>query len=67
MFKSPVRALALNRRKWAKMIQNGRQDLRIGARECRGHFLASGTGPVAKNPPKYSPNSRSTAPGGLYW
>ena len=46
----------------SKWVQNGRQDLRIGPRACHGHFLASGTGPAAKNPPKYRPNSRSTAP-----
>ena len=37
-----------------KWVQNGRQVLRIGPRACRGHFLASGTGPAAKNPPTMS-------------
>ena len=67
MFKSQMGRLALNGRKWPEMGQNGRQVLRIDPLACHGHFLASGTGPAAQNPPKYSPNSRSTAPGGRYW
>ena len=67
MFKSQIGGLALNRRNGPKWVQNRRQVMRIDPRACRGHFLASGTGPAAQNPPKYSPNSRSTAPGGRYW
>ena len=32
-----------------KWVQNGRQILRIDPQACRGHFLASGTGPAAQN------------------
>ena len=35
-----------------KWVQNGRQVLRIDPRACRGHFLASGTGPAAQVDPK---------------
>ena len=36
-----------------KWVQNGRQVVRIDPRASCGHFLASGTGLAAKNPPKY--------------
>ena len=49
MFNSQIGRLALNRRKLPKWVQNGRQVLRIDPRTCRGHFLASGTGPAAQN------------------
>ena len=42
--------------KTPKWVQNGRQVLRIDPRACHGHFLASGTGPAAQNPPKWSKN-----------
>ena len=35
-----------------KWVQNGRQVLRIDPRACRGHCLASGTGPAAQVDPK---------------
>ena len=36
--------------KMVRRVQNRRQVLRIHPRACRGHFLASGTGPAAQNP-----------------
>ena len=52
--------------KWSQRgSQNGAKIVKNEVLEAPpGHFLASGTGPAVKNPPKYSPNSRSTAPGG---
>ena len=43
MFKSQIDE---NGPKW---VQNGRQAMRIDPWACRGHFLASGTGPAAQN------------------
>ena len=52
MLKSQIGGLALNSENGPKWVQNGRQGLRIGLRACRGHFLASGTGPAAQVDPK---------------
>ena len=56
LLKSQVRGRAQNHQNGLKVVQNGRQDLRIDPWVCHGHFQASGTGPTAPRPPERSEN-----------
>ena len=67
MLKSQIGGLALNRRKWPEMGPEGSpgpENRPPGMLRPFSRLWDRSRGP---NPPKYSPNSRSTAPGGRYW
>ena len=67
MFKSQIGGLALNRRKWPEMGPEwspGPENRPPGMPRPFSRLWDRSRGP---KPPKYSPNSRSTAPGGRYW
>ena len=67
MFKSQIGGLALNRRKCSEMGPEwspGPENRPPGMPRPFSRLWDRSRGP---NPPKYSPNSRSTAPGGRYW
>ena len=66
MFKSQIGGLALNRRKWPEMDPDwspGPENRSSGFPRPFSRLWDRSRGP---KPPKYSPNSRSTAPGGRY-
>ena len=67
MFKSRISGLALNRRKWSEMGPEwspGPENWSSGMLRPFSRLWDRSRGP---KPPTYSPNSRSTAPGGHYW
>ena len=67
MFKSQIGGLALNRRKWSEMGPEwspGPENRPPGMPRPFSRLWDRSRGP---KPPKYRPNSRSTAPGGRYW
>ena len=67
MFKSQIGGLALNRRKWPEMGPEwspGPENRPPGMPRPFSRLWDRSRGP---KPPKYMPNSRSTAPSGHYW
>ena len=66
MFTSQIGGLALIGGNDSKCVQNGRQGLRIDTQACRGHFLASGTGPAAQNRQNIAQTPDQPPPGGRY-
>ena len=66
LFKSQISSLALNRRKWPEMDPESAPDPENRPPGMARPFTRLWDRSRGPKPPKYSPNSGSTAPGGRY-